>query len=186
MLAYWNGENDLDITTIDDSGNPATLKFPKWSEASDFVTDVTDKSLIFGHPRPLREIIATPLNSLYYFYWRKFANELYSPDARIFEGVFYLTPADIQAFEWSDRIYLFSTYWRVIEISNYDATRQGLTKVRLLKILGDIRDCTQLPTSGKGGIVQFEPTSASVECCERYGYVYDFDGRKCTMPVLIE
>lgn len=186
MLAYWNGEGDTDITTTDDSGSPATLKFPIWSESSDFVTDVTDKSLIFGHPRPLREIIATPLNSLYYFYWRKFANELYSPDARIFEGVFYLTPADIQAFEWSDRIYLFSTYWRVIEISGYDATREGLTKVRLLKILGDIRDCTQLPTSGKGGIIQFEPTSASVECCERYGYVYDFDGRKCTMPVLIE
>jgi len=186
MLAYWNGETTININTTDDSGVSAFIKYPLFSESDDFATDVADKSLFYGHPRPLREIIATPLNSLYYYYWRKFANELYSPDARIFEGFFYLTPVDIQSFEWSDRIYLFSTYWRILEIQSYDATSEGITKVKLLKILGDIEDCAQLPTTGKGGIVQFTPTSASRACCERYGYVYDFDSRYCTMPVIIE
>lgn len=189
MLAYYNGLEQRNIKTIDDLGSPAFFKLPLWSESSDWATDVADYSLNFGYPRPLRQIIANPLNGLYYAYWRKFANELYSPDARILEGYFYLTSVELAAFEWSDRIYLFSTYWRVLEIQ-YDATSEGITKVTLLKILGDIRDCADLPISGKGGIITFNSpsgtTSGSRECCERYGYEYDYDARRCTQRAIVE
>lgn len=190
MLAYYNGVTQVNVKTLNDSGAPAFMKLPLFSESENFNSDVNSDSLNYGYPRSVREIIATPLNALYYKYWRKFANELYSPDARILEAFFYLDAVDIQAFEWSDRIYLFSSYWRVIEISSYDAVTPGITRVTLLKTLGDIRDCNEIPINGKGGIITFSSPSGVVSgskfCCERYGYEYDINAKRCTqIPAIL-
>ena len=132
--------------------------------------------MLYGTERPFRELLVSPLNTLYYQYWRPWVNELYSSDARKLTAHFRLTRAELATFEFSDKIYIKDTYWRILSIS-YDATSEGLAKVELIKILGDIRDCAWLPYSvDKFGQLTFEnaagttSTTVPTSCCERYGY----------------
>jgi hypothetical protein len=102
---------------------------------------------------------------------------------------FRLTRADLASFEFSDKIYLKDTYWRILSI-DFDATTEGLTKVELLKVLGDIRDCSFIPNGidKADGRIQFENASGSDvyqvsrQCCERYGYVYNNTTSHCYQP----
>ena len=174
-LAYWNGYNNSGNWYF--SANQLT-KFPEWSEYSEnrLDIDVTDESLLYGTERPFRYLLVSPLNTLYYQYWRPWVNELYSSDARKMTAHFRLTRTDIANFEFADKIYIKDTYWRIISIK-LDATSEGLTQVELVKVLGDIRDCAWLPYSvDKFGQLTFQnasgTTSTSVpqSCCERYGY----------------
>ena len=110
-------------------------------------------------------------------------NELYSSDARIVTAYFRLTASEIATFKFSDKIFIKDTYFRILSISNYDPTTENIVQVRLVKILGAIRDCTYIPVSAdKNGQISFSTptgstvTSSSRECCERYGYVFDDSG----------
>ena len=175
-LAYWNGYNSSDEYLF---FGATQTRFPDFSEYENnsLSTVVAGSSLLYGTERPFRELLVSPLNTLYYQYWRPWVNELYSSDARKMTAFFRLTKADLATFEFSDKIYLKDTYWRIISIS-YDATSEHLVKVELIKVLGDIRDCSWLPYSvDKYGQLTFEnaagttSTSVPTECCERYGYV---------------
>ena len=175
-LAFWNGYNNSDAYFYFDD---LTTKFPEFSEYSEdrLSIDVDDESLLYGTERPFRDLLVSPLNTLYYKYWRPWVNELYSSDARKMTAYFRLTRADIANFEFADKIYIKDTYWRIISIK-FDATSEGLTQIELVKVLGDIRDCAWLPYAvDKYGQLTFEnaagTTSTTVpqSCCERYGYV---------------
>jgi hypothetical protein len=175
-LAYWNGYNNSDNYLF--FGNTQT-KFPDFSEYENnaLSTVVNASSLLYGTERPFRELLVSPLNTLYYQYWRPWVNELYSSDARKLTAFFRLTRAELATFEFSDKIYLKDTYWRILSIS-YDATSKGLAKVELVKVLGNIRDCAWLPYSvDKFGQLTFEnaagttSTTVPTSCCERYGYI---------------
>ena len=174
-LAYWNGYNNSDQYYF---FNTSQTKFPEFSEYSEsrLSIDVSDSSLLYGTERPFRDLLVSPLNTLYYQYWRPWVNELYSSDARKMTAFFRLTRTDLATFEFSDKIYLKDTYWRILSIQ-YDATSEGLTKVELVKVLGDIRDCSWLPYSvDKTGKLTFSnvagttSTTVPTSCCERYGY----------------
>ena len=73
---------------------------------------------------------------------------------------------------------------------SFDATSEDLVKVELVKVLGDIRDCTYLPTGidKANGRIQFSTVAGATvtqvprACCERYGYYYDFDTSYCFQP----
>jgi hypothetical protein len=175
-LAYWNGYTSSDNYRF--FGNTQT-KFPNFSEYENnaLSTAVDGSSLLYGTERPFRDLLVSPLNTLYYQYWRPWVNELYSSDARKLTAFFRLTKADLATFEFSDKIYLKDTYWRILSIS-YDATSEDLVKVDMIKVLGNIRDCSWLPYSvDKYGQLTFQnasgttSTSVPTECCERYGYV---------------
>ena len=118
-----------------------------------------------------------------------FVNQLYSSDARKLTAFFRLTRSELATFEFSDKIYLKDTYWRILSIQ-YDATSDDLVKVEMLKVLGDIRDCTWLPVgiNKANGEIQFENASgvqtyqlisAYSSCCTKYGYVYDSTAERC-------
>ena len=116
-------------------------------------------------------------------------NELYSSDARKLTAFFRLTRSELATFEFSDKVYIKDTYWRILSVS-YDATSDDLVKVEMLKVLGDIRDCAFIPTGidKANGKIQFENTSGNTvtqvtrQCCERYGYFYDNDSSNCFQP----
>ena len=161
-----------------DNGNELGIpSIPLFSNYNDSEIDVGDNDLNYGYEQPFIANDGHPINTLYYKYWMNYVNELYSADARIITLYLRLNDADIQDFEFSDRIYLKDTYYRVLKISNYDATSGGSTKVELIKILSDIADCVDQPTSSSNGIVYFNGSSpgasadyGSKACCERYGY----------------
>jgi hypothetical protein len=189
-LAYWNGQLDTSIL-VDNSGTAVANDLPFFGQFDTNNTqdaDVPTDSLMFGIELPFFDITANPYDTLYNKYWQLYANQLYSSDARILTATFRLEPYDLSTFEWSDKIYLFDTYWRVIEISGYDPTTEGTVTVTLLKILGTIRDCTYLPATGRTGRIEFTTSTGSSiftvnrTCCERYGFIYDAGTAYCYQP----
>ena len=190
-LAFWNGMESGTIYYYPDSntGYTTSTTYPAFSQFSDLEATVTDEDLSFGFERPFHIVEANPVNTLYFKYWRPWVNELYSRDARKLTAFFRLTRADLASFEFSDKIYLKDTYWRILSI-DFDATTEGLTKVELLKVLGDIRDCAFIPNGidKADGRISFENVSGSTvyqvsrQCCERYGYVYNNTTSYCYQP----
>ena len=190
-LAYWNGQNNGTIYYYNDANSAVTTlsRYPAFSQYSDLYASVTDDDLGFGTERPFHLVEANPVNTLYFKYWTPFVNQLYSSDARKLTAFFRLTRAELATFEFSDKIYLKDTYWRILSIS-YDATSEDLVKVELLKVLSDIRDCSHIPNGidKATGEITFEtPTGSTVttapeKCCVKYGYVFDASTSKCYQP----
>ena len=180
-LAFWTGLQSLGNWYF---GNGTNLKttFPHFSDLSDFGAAVVPATidLNFGYERKFRSIVANPRDALYYKYWHPFTGELYSADARIMTAFFRLTASDVSQFEWSDKIYIQDTYWRITSIE-YAANDSGaLAKVSLLKIVGADRLCSFIPFSfEKDGRIKFTNSSGaevyqvSQGCCELFGGRYD-------------
>ena len=189
-LAFWNGLESGTINFYNDALPPVSTAFasyPAFSQYSDLYATVTDDDLGFGPERPFHIVEANPVNTLYFKYWTPFVNQLYSSEARKLTAFFRLTRSELATFEFSDKIYLKDTYWRILSIS-YDATSEDLAKVELLKVLSEVRDCGYIPNGidKATGSIQFEnPSGTNVytpteECCVKYGYVFAYDSRTST------
>jgi len=184
-LAFWNGGESGVVNYYNDANTAglSTTLYPMLSQFSASYPTVGDEDLSFGVERPFHRVQANPVNTLYYKYWMPWVNELYSSDARIVTAYFRLTASEIATFKFSDKIFIKDTYFRILSLSNYDPTTENIVQVRLVKILGAIRDCYYIPVSAdKNGQISFSTptgstvTSATRECCERYGYVFDDSG----------
>lgn len=68
-------------------------------------------------------------------YWSEYLADIYSPDARLVECEMVLTPADVRAFEFNDRIRIDKGLYRVLSIGNYKPHAASRCAVRLLKIV---------------------------------------------------
>lgn len=193
-LAFWNNLETGTIYYYNDANSAVSSfsSYPAFSQYSDLEATVSDEDLSFGPERPFHLVEANPLNTLYYKYWTPFVNQLYSSDARKLTAFFRLTRSEIAAFEFSDKIYLKDTYWRILSIS-YDATSEDLVKVELLKVLSDVRDCALIPydINKANGRIRFRNAAGSLVdqvspansiCCTKYGYVYDATNNYCYQP----
>jgi hypothetical protein len=145
--------------------------------------DVQDNDLNFGKETPVQQVIAYPDNTSYVRFWRDYLRELYDVEARIFEGYFNLNITDILTFQWSDRIYVKDSWWRILEISDYGIALGETTKVKLARLVDLGLDCTYKPyASTLNGTILFSDGEGNTGltgnefCCERYGY-YWYDGR---------
>ena len=184
-MAFWNGSIDSSNWSI---GSILQTTFPMFSvyEHEPMAIEATDDMLLYGYERPFHQFAGNPLNTLYYKYWRPWVNELYSADARIITAFFRLTATEIAQFEFSDKIYLKDTYFRILEVKSFDPTTEGVVQVRMIKILDAIRDCRWLPYSfDKDGRVKFEDSDGTLdyqvtqECCERYGHIFEASTSFC-------
>ena len=141
-LSFWNGLTQGLLDYYNDStGVTLETRYPMLSQFSASYPTVGDEDLSFGVERPFHRVQANPVNTLYYKYWMPWVNELYSSDARIVTAYFRLTASEIATFKFSDKIFIKDTYFRILSISNYDPTTENIVQVRLVKILGAIRDC---------------------------------------------
>ena len=77
-------------------------------------------------------------NSLYFRYWRQYLEGLYGADSRIMEAYFNLDEVDIFNFKFNDEIFIKDTYWRIININNYQVGAKASTKVTLLKVVNSV------------------------------------------------
>lgn len=178
-LAYYNSVDASvgNVYVTKDDLSIQTLSFlPNFSNYNAIAPSVSDNDLNFGYERAFIFLNSHPVNTQYYRYWMGFVNELYSSDSRLLTAYVKLNRADIQDFEFSDRIYINDTYYRILKISNYDATTGGVVKVDFIKILSDVADCADLPTGqNSSGEITFNGSASdygSQVCCERYGYVW--------------
>ena len=146
---------------------------------------VTDKDLNFAPEIPIHTIIANPYENLYNRWWRNYYRELYDGQARILEGMFALTLNDIFTFQFSDKIWIVDSWWRVLDIEGYVVGEQDMTKVKLIRILDVENDCDLIPISANlnqtlnwetnGG----DPAVINEECCTRFGYYWNSERNDC-------
>lgn len=180
--ALFIASNDY-INLYNDGTNSATptTAVPILNHYSNTYPNVPDFDLNWSPEIPphASTVQGNPVNNLFNLYWRSYMNELYSPDARIIEAFFALDLNDILTFSFADKIWIEDAYWRILEISDYKVGLKESTKVKLIKILDQVNDCSSTPVSvTTNGEVNFEngdgdPVEPSEDCCSRYGYFWD-------------
>jgi len=161
------------------SASPVT-SIPVLNHYSDTYPTLTDFDLNWAPEVPPHNstVTSNPYNNLFNTYWRNYMNELYSPEGRIMEAFFALDLKDILTFSFADKVWIQDSYWRILEISDYKVGLQESTKVKLIKFLDQINDCSSTPIGvTANGEVEFESGGEAVEptedCCSRYGYFWD-------------
>lgn len=77
-----------------------------------------------------------PTNNLYNMYHKDYISNIIDWNNVLLEGMFYLTDKDIHDFDFRDIIFLDGSYWRIVDIKNYNPISSNkTTKVKLIKIL---------------------------------------------------
>ena len=180
-VVYWGGvQNGSGFIGYNDAISTPVVAtaYPYFGHYSVPNPDVLDIDLNFGGEIPAYPIEANPYNNLFNTYWRNYVNQLYSTEARLMTAYFDLKSADIASFQYSDNIWIKDSYWRVLSI-DYSPNSNDLSKVKLIKVLADVRACDQIPyQSNVGGLITFQNADGSTTitpsqtCCERFGYVY--------------
>ena len=147
--------------------------------------NVSDSDLNFAPEIPIHTIIANPYDNLYNRWWRNYYRELYDGQARIMEGMFALTLNDIFTFQWSDKIWIVDSWWRVLDIEGYVVGEQDVTKVKLIRLLDIDNDCDIIPVSANlNQTLNWEtpngdPATVTEDCCRRFGYYWNSAKNNC-------
>lgn len=147
--------------------------------------NVGDSDLNFAPEIPPHTIIANPYDNLYNRWWRNYYRELYDGQARIMEGMFALTLNDIFTFQWSDKIWIVDSWWRVLDIEGYVVGEQDVTKVKLIRLLDIDNDCDIVPVSANlNQTLNWEtpngdPATVTEDCCRRFGYYWNSTKNNC-------
>jgi hypothetical protein len=146
---------------------------------------VSDKDLNFAPEIPPHTIIANPYENLYNRWWRNYYRELFDGQARILEGMFALTLNDVFTFQFSDKIWIIDSWWRVLEIQGYVVGEQDLTKVKLIRVLDIDNGCDLIPVSANlDQSINWEtpngdPATIDEACCNRFGYNWNATKNDC-------
>lgn len=146
---------------------------------------VADSDLNFAPEIPPHTIIANPYNNLYNLYWRNYYRELYDGQARILEGMFALTLNDIFTFQFSDKIWIIDSWWRILDIEGYVVGEQEMTKVKLIRVLDINNDCDIFPVSSNldqslnWETLNGDPATIDETCCLRFGYYWNSSKNNC-------
>jgi hypothetical protein len=146
---------------------------------------VSDSDLNFAPEIPPHTIVANPYNNLYNRWWRNYYRELYDGQARILEGMFALTLNDIFTFQFSDKIWIIDSWWRVLDIEGYVVGEQNVTKVKLIRVLDIDNDCDLTPVSANldqslnWENANGDPATITQDCCLRFGYNWNSTKNNC-------
>jgi hypothetical protein len=167
------------------SGNVVQTAVKCLNNYSTMNATVTDKDLNFAPEIPPHTIIANPYENLYNRWWRNYYRELYDGQARILEGMFALTLNDIFTFQFSDKIWIIDSWWRVLEINNYIVGEQDMTSVKLIRVLDIDNDCDLKPVSANldqslnWETPNGDPATITEDCCLRFGYNWNSAKGNC-------
>jgi hypothetical protein len=180
----------VEIPVYDEVSNARVLAEVKLlNHYSSVFPDVQDNDLNFGKETPAQQVIAYPDNTSYVRFWRDYLRELYDGEARILEAYFDLNITDILTFQWSDRIYVKDSWWRILEITDYGIALGDSTKVKLARLVDLGLDCTFKPyASTISGQILFSDGEGNTGltgnefCCERYGYYWNNDKCRNSSP----
>jgi len=91
------------------------------------------------------DLIGYTPNTAWNDFYRNPIELLYSTEARLFTGYFYLTPEDMKNINFNDRIYFLNAEWRLLNIQDGDLTEPSIVKCQLLKVPYRIPASTPIP-----------------------------------------
>ncbi len=150
-------DNDGTITIFEFDKYPLCSPFEISTSSGVGLLANTTRSLYWNQAPPLcgdltcfnyNQNSVISLKSLYYEYWESYLNIIYNQESRIMECYLNLNSVDIFNFKFNDEIFIKDTYWRILNISNYQVGGQASTKVTLIKAGeiygGTCNDCTSV------------------------------------------
>lgn len=201
VLAYYNGLQDIGTPsqTFQFGGIDYTT-YPYFSEFNEVGVSLTTKCLAWGYDYPSNfdapfisggNTSGTTLKYLFYEYWSKMFNEIYSPESRIMTCKVNLNYTELYDLKFNDNLYLDGCYWRVLNIDNFQAGGNGLANATLLKVISkplgrESVNCNARPSSfNTDGTVNFvsnstgDPVSVLEPCCTLHGFVWDEENNQC-------
>tara|TARA_R100001440_G_scaffold22633_2_gene36984 strand:- start:3259 stop:7038 length:3780 start_codon:yes stop_codon:yes gene_type:complete len=110
------------------------------------------ESPVFSGPSQLPSFLVP--NSLYFAYWSQFFNLIYNENTKIVECHLYLNEVDIFDFKFNDEIFIQDTYYRILDIKNYQVGETVSTKVTLITqdddFVGTCQDCDYVISTVNG------------------------------------
>jgi hypothetical protein len=145
ITIYMHSTNpaNAEITAHDFTTYPVCTPYELTPDADGISTiEATTRSLYWNYNGPVCPTLGvfnyTPgvtntIKSLYYTYWAQYLNGIYNIDARIMECYINLNEVDIFNFKFNDEIFIKDSYWRILNISNYQVGANASTKVTFLK-----------------------------------------------------
>ena len=71
---------------------------------------------------------------LYDIYYKPYVDDLISEENKIYKAKIYLYPQDIQGLRWNERVLVNNTYFRINQISNFNALEPGICDIELVKL----------------------------------------------------
>lgn len=149
-------------------------------------TDVDTLDLNFGQEVPPHPITTMPLRTLWDRFWREYIAELYDDEQKIMEAYFQLSVSDVFGLQFSDKIWVKDSWWRVIELTDYIVADEQVTKCKLMRLLDIGALCQYTPSviNVSTGAVEFldydgDTSYGSQACCEYYGYTWNTGKGRC-------
>ena len=99
-----------------DTGFSTQTTFLQFSHTSEIPTTNTTLDYNFGETGLVTSMGNIPVNNLFNTYWSKYYTELYHPDTRVLTLQVYLTPSDINTFNFFDKVTIKNRVYRVNKI----------------------------------------------------------------------
>ena len=201
VLAYYNGLQDIGNGATFSYGGVSGSTYPYFSEFNTVGVTVATNSLAWGYDYPDNfdspfisqggNLGGITLNYIFYKYWSRLFNEIYSVDSRVMTCKVNLNYSEISDLKFNDNIYLDGCFWKVLSIDNFSTSGETLANAKLIKVINkaqgrESQACGSKPCAfNYDGTVVFcdNVTGAVVSptetCCTLSGYVWDEDDSKC-------
>jgi hypothetical protein len=170
----------------EDTSSASYTSIPLLGHYRSVPTDVDTLDLNFGQEIPPHPITTMPLRTLWDRFWRDYIAELYDDEQKIMEAYFQLSLTDVFNLQFSDKIWVKDSWWRVIELTDYIVAGEQVTKCKLMRLLdiGALCQYTPFKINTSSGAVDFldydgNTSYGSETCCEYYGYTWSADKGRC-------
>lgn len=170
----------------EDTSSASYTSIPLLGHYRSVPTDVDTLDLNFGQEVPPHPITTMPLRTLWDRFWRDYIAELYDDEQKIMEAYFQLSLTDVFNLQFSDKIWVKDSWWRVIELTDYIVAGEQVTKCKLMRLLdiGALCQYTPFKINTSSGAVDFldydgNTSYGSETCCEYYGYTWSADKGRC-------
>jgi hypothetical protein len=105
-------------------------------------------------------------NDLFTNFWGNRIQQLYASDVKILTGTFKLTPNEINALQFNDRVYFLNAWWRLLSMNDADITNNSLVQCQFIKLPYFIETPSELiaPTYQQAPFTpQPEPTGSTYQ-----------------------
>mgnify|MGYP003669522838 CR=1 FL=1 len=169
-----------------------TAVFPLFSQYSESPVTANSygvrwgpSSADLGYQHPYFGQVNLVLNHVYRTYHQQYIESFTNSEARLLKCKIYLTAKDVAELKWNDKIFIDSSYWRILSISDFSVGNNEPVEVELIKdILGQRTDCgLNWVSSNADGTTNWEDGTGSVSptesCCNSNGLHWDSATSTC-------
>lgn len=153
-IVFWDGyiPTNVPVRITDDSELMLELGLYMWNDSNANAITVSEipnifrvgqfngvyYSLDFAKPAelyyPSSDEDYPEESTIYYRYWRNWIAERYNKNNKVLRCGFYLSPIDVNQFEFNQFIQINDTLWHINKIDGYDITKESSTSVELIRV----------------------------------------------------